>query len=98
MKPSLWKSAYVFGCLLMICWAAFGAGPTTTEKDPFTAQQRKYWAFQKIVRSPVPQVADAKNPIDAFILAKLQANNLKPNPPADHVTLLRRATFDLIGL
>lgn len=101
MKPSLWKSSYLCGCLLVICWTAFGAGPTTTEKDPFTAQQRKYWAFQKVFRPPVPQVANAawsRNPIDAFIVAKLAAANLKPNPPADRVTLLRRVSFDLIGL
>lgn len=98
MKPSLWKPAYLFGCLLVICWAAFGAGPSTTEKDPFTAQQRKYWAFQKVVRPAVPQVSSVTRPIDAFIMARLQANHLKPNPPADRVTLLRRVSFDLIGL
>jgi hypothetical protein len=39
-----------------------------------------------------------RTPVDAFILAKLEEKNLKPNPPADKVTLLRRAYFDLIGL
>ena len=39
-----------------------------------------------------------KTPVDNFILAKLDEKNLKPNPPADKRTLIRRATFDLIGL
>ena len=39
-----------------------------------------------------------RNPIDAFILAKLKEKGLKPAPPADKRTLLRRAHFDLIGL
>jgi hypothetical protein len=71
-----------------------------TEKK-FTDAQRKYWAFQKIVKPAVPSVKTpnwVRTPIDAFILSKLEEKNLKPNPPADRVTLLRRAYFDLIGL
>src|ERR1700758_4004126 len=101
MRPNTIKTFVVSAYLLAIAWAAFGAGNTATSNDPFTAQQRKYWAFQKIVRPPVPEVADARwavSPIAAFILAKLQANHLKPTPPADRVTLLRRVSFDLIGL
>src|SRR5438105_1411454 len=78
---------------------AAGSAPATEKK--FTDAQRKYWAFQKIVKAPVPSVKAkdwVRTPIDAFILAKLEEKNLKPNPPADKVTLLRRAYFDLIGL
>ena len=46
----------------------------------------------------VKNQAWVKNPIDAFVLAKLEEKNLKPNPPADHLTLLRRATVDMTGL
>ena len=68
---------------------------------PFTAQQRRWWAFQKVVKPAVPTPANSawvKNDIDAFILAKLEEKNLKPAPPADRVTLIRRATLDLTGL
>ncbi len=67
----------------------------------FTQRQREFWSFQKI-KDPTPPVVKnsglVRTPIDRFILAKLEAKNLRPAPPADKVTLLRRATFDLIGL
>src|SRR5260370_34791784 len=75
---------------------AFGADTSTPPKDPFTPQQRKFWAFQSVKRPQVPQAA--ANPIDAFIQAKMQSDGLKPNPSADRITLLRRVTFDLAGL
>jgi hypothetical protein len=67
--------------------AAFGGDAT---------QRRNFWAFQGVKRPPVPHAA--ANPIDAFIQAKMQSDGLKPNPPADRITLLRRVTFDLAGL
>ena len=74
------------------------ANVTTT--DPFTPAQKKHWAFQKVVRPEVPAVTApaVRNPIDAFISAKLESRALKLSPAADKVTLLRRVTFDLIGL
>jgi hypothetical protein len=74
--------------------------PTVSEKK-FTEQQRKYWAFQPLVKPAVPSVKNsqwARNPIDAFVLAKLEEKKLKPNAPADKITLLRRASLDLTGL
>jgi cytochrome c553 len=71
--------------------------PSPTAEHKFTYQQRNYWAFQKVTKPAVPAVS-ARNPIDAFVLAKLTAQHIKPNPPADKITLLRRAYFDLIGL
>ncbi|HEV8148436.1 MAG TPA: DUF1549 and DUF1553 domain-containing protein [Bryobacteraceae bacterium] len=67
----------------------------------FTQRQRDFWSFQKIKDPAPPAVhnsAWARTPIDRFILAKLEAKNLRPAPPAEKVTLLRRATLDLIGL
>jgi len=68
---------------------------------PFTPQQRRWWAFQKVIKPGVPQPKNStwvKNDIDAFILAKLEEKHLTPAPPADRITLIRRATLDLTGL
>lgn len=78
---------------------AFSEGETS--KDVFTPFQRNHWAFQPLRQVEPPQVRDShwvSNPIDAFILARLESQNLKPSPQADKITLLRRATFDLLGL
>ena len=67
----------------------------------FTAEQKQWWAFQPVV-DPVPsEVKDAawaRSPIDRFILAKLEENDLAPAPKADKSTLLRRASYDLTGM
>jgi hypothetical protein len=60
-----------------------------------------HWAFAPVRKPLLPQVrgADwAKNPIDRFILAGLEAKGLQPSPPADKRTLCRRITLDLTGL
>ncbi len=62
---------------------------------------RNHWAFKPPVRLKIPQVKKAgwpRNAVDAFILARLEKENLKPSPEADAVTLLRRLSLDLIGL
>ncbi len=67
----------------------------------FTDEQKRFWAFQPMKDAPPPAVRDTgwvRTPIDAFILAKLEAKSLKPAKPADKYTLLRRVTFDLTGL
>jgi hypothetical protein len=59
------------------------------------------WPFIARTNVEVPAVKQAdwvRNPIDAFILTKLERKGLRPNPPADKATLLRRVTFDLTGL
>jgi mono/diheme cytochrome c family protein len=66
-----------------------------------TPRQRAFWAFQPVRQPVVPEVRDSawpKNAIDRFILTKLEQNGLRPVAPADKRILLRRATFDLIGL
>ncbi len=60
-----------------------------------------HWAFTTPQRPPVPEVKDpvwVRNPIDSFILSKLEGQALKPSPPADPATLLRRLSLDLTGL
>jgi hypothetical protein len=62
---------------------------------------RKHWAFQPLRAAGPPEVRDvawARNDVDRFILAKLEAAGLRPSPEADRTTLIRRVTLDLIGL
>ena len=70
--------------------------------DPeLTANDRAHWAFKPPVRPAVPAVRNApwvRTPVDAFVLAKLDAAGLKPLPEADKLTLVRRVTLDLTGL
>jgi hypothetical protein len=64
-------------------------------------EDRKHWAFQAVRRPPVPAVNDrawVRNPIDAFVLAKLEARGWKPSPAADSRSLLRRVYLDVVGL
>ena len=66
-----------------------------------TEEAKKYWAYQPIKRSAVPDVRNkawVKSPIDAFILAKLEGKGLVPAKPADRVSMIRRVTYDLTGL
>ncbi|HTI49305.1 MAG TPA: DUF1549 and DUF1553 domain-containing protein [Planctomycetaceae bacterium] len=67
-----------------------------------TDDDRGHWAFRPTERPPVPapqRMADwIRNPIDAFVLAKLQATGLEPSPAAEDIPWLRRVTFDLVGL
>jgi len=66
-----------------------------------TDADRRFWAFQRPQLPPLPAVQNEawiQTPIDRFILAGLEAKGLKPAPPADRRTLIRRMTFDLTGL
>ena len=61
----------------------------------------RHWAFQPIEKPRIPSVKNsrwAQTPLDSFVLAKLEANKMKPSPRADKRTLIRRAYFDLTGL
>ena len=65
------------------------------------AKWEKHWAFLPPKRAPLPAVKDAawvKNPIDAFVLARLEREGLAPSPEASRETLIRRVSFDLTGL
>jgi hypothetical protein len=65
------------------------------------AEYQSHWSFIAAKRPPVPGVKNVKwvrNPIDSFILAKLEAAGLQPSPEADRRTLARRVSLDLIGL
>lgn len=76
-------------------------GADWPEAASIDGEVKKHWAFVAPVRPAIPQVrqtAWVKNPIDAFVLARLEKEGLSPSPEADKVTLLRRLSLDLIGL
>jgi len=85
------------------------AGAATIRPEPetipaglgITEEERSWWAFQPIRKPDAPEVQARErisNPIDAFVLAKLETSGLTMNPAADRETLVRRAYFDLLGL
>jgi hypothetical protein len=74
-------------------------GPATPEG--IAAARKTHWAYQPVVMPAVPAVKDtawALTEIDRFVLAKLEAAGLEPQPQVDRPTLLRRLSFDLLGL
>src|SRR6185503_12005643 len=66
----------------------------------FTEEERNFWSFQPVVQPAIPvgQTAEAKTPIDLFLLQKLAEKSLTLSPEATKETLIRRASFDLTGL
>jgi mono/diheme cytochrome c family protein len=74
-----------------------GAAAANPEPENPADLAKKHWAFQPI-KKPAPPAVKAKNPIDAFVLARLEAKKLQPAKVADRRTLIRRVTFDLTGL
>lgn len=86
-----------------------GSGPTLNRKQigrlrRWIAQGASYpahWAFQPVVRRDPPPVQAGdwvRNPVDRFILARLEAEQIRPSPPGDHYTLIRRVYLDLLGM
>ena len=73
------------------------AAPSAAPTFAITDEQRAFWSFRPVIDPPLP-AAIASTPVDRFLLAKLAEKGFRPAPPADKRTLLRRATFDLIGL
>jgi len=87
-------AATVVGAMAALCLPA--ADPETA----FIGARARYWAYQPVVRPPVPEARDpwVRSPIDAFILQHLREKQLSPSPALDRAHLIRRVTFDLTGL
>ncbi|HEV7280586.1 MAG TPA: PSD1 and planctomycete cytochrome C domain-containing protein [Pirellulaceae bacterium] len=83
-------------------WPESAGGLRVSSIEERRAQDRaQHWAYQPVSRPTPPAVADAGRavtPIDQFLIAKLEAKGLAYSPEADRYTLLRRASFDLLGL
>jgi hypothetical protein len=84
--------------LLLCGWVIVGASAPSVQAE--TPTEAKPWAFRPIqeVEPPASATGWSANPIDRFVEAKLRAQGLQPAGPADKRTLIRRITFDLIGL
>ncbi|MCI0427916.1 MAG: PSD1 and planctomycete cytochrome C domain-containing protein [Nitrospiraceae bacterium] len=84
-------------------WVKMGAPlpQAAAQEDRIKASARTHWAFQPVKQPAVPRVKTQRwvqSPVDGFILAKLESKGIQPALPADKRTLIRRATYDLIGL
>lgn len=82
-------------------WPEQAIGSTQGASAEKTQVKSAHWAFVPPRRPRVPKVDNrswVRNPVDAFVLARLEAEGIMPAPEADRVTLIRRLTLDLIGL
>jgi mono/diheme cytochrome c family protein len=83
-------------------WVKMGAPwPELPRAEKPQEAWKRHWAFQPIRKPALPHVQNVswpQTPIDRFILARFEAKGLTPSAPADRRTLIRRVTFDLLGL
>jgi len=89
-------------------WIAAGARTQAEEKpiveradEHLSSEDRAHWAFQPVSKPDVPAFGPedrARGPIDAFLAARLRAKGLRMSPDAERETLVRRTSFDLLGL
>ncbi len=87
-------------------WVKMGApdprtGPVAAMQPTKAELAASHWAFKPIKNPAPPKVSNSKwvvNPIDSFVLAKLEEKGMKPTPKADRRSLLRRVSLDLTGL
>src|SRR5581483_10116917 len=89
----------------LVTWVKMGAPDprvmSAVSAKNYGKADRDHWSFKPVKKYSVPEVKEkdwVTTPVDAFIVAKLEENGMKPSPMADKRTLIRRATFDLIGL
>jgi hypothetical protein len=85
---------------LFRAWIDQGA-PWPEDAGAKASDKRDHWAFKAPVRPPVPLIRNKKwprDPMDHFILARLEKERLAPAPEADRTTLIRRLSLDLLGL
>jgi hypothetical protein len=89
-------------CTAVLLWGA--AGDAVAPIGSYTAAERRHWALQPRKQAQPPGFTDAaarqwvRTPVDAFLLAGLRKAGLAPAPEASRAELIRRVTFDLLGL
>ena len=82
-------------------WSKKAGSPQKQSAQGTKRRKHPHWAFQAPEKTPLPKVKNSvwvRNPIDNFVLAKLEAAGTEPSLEADRVTLIRRLTLDMIGL
>jgi hypothetical protein len=95
------KMAVIAAYWMVAASFASAEDPVVFKNTTETRAGGDWWSLQSLKGPPLPEAKNAgwaKNPIDRFILAKLESKGLLPAPPADARTLVRRLYFDLIGL
>ena len=93
------KIGPILCCVAVLTCVATVSGATASiagEPD-FPEHQRSHWSFQPVAEPDVP-ASQTNHPIDAFVLARLRGEGIRPAARADRTALIRRATFDLHGL
>ena len=96
MKRCVSSNSYAVGALLFACLAAISSARAA--KPDFHHGE---WPFNSPVRPPVPNLSNpawAANTLDQFVAARLEKAGLHPGPESEKPALLRRVTYDLIGL
>lgn len=82
-------------------WPDSSSSQTTSSSTEVLRSTKLHWAFVLPRRPDLPQLQArswTRNPIDAFVLARLEKEGINPSPEADRTTLIRRASLDLLGL
>jgi hypothetical protein len=89
-----------FALTCLISASALSADKSDLVTGTITAEHRAHWSFQPVRKPTIPDAPEpwSRNPIDPFIHAALRKQGLSPAGPASKHTLIRRVTFDLLGL
>ena len=93
------KIGPILCCVAVLTCVATVSGATASiaGEPSFPEHQRSHWAFQPVAEPDMP-ASNTNHPIDAFVLARLRSEGIRPAASADRTALIRRATFDLHGL
>ena len=99
MIPRQIKFVVLLSCLALLAIVQQPSAGAQQSGESIRPEHQSFWSFQPIADPPVPAVrGEVASPIDAFLLARLEAVGLTYRAESDRRTLLRRATYDLTGL
>ena len=101
-RPASIRNALALALVAVLLQPTLAEDAVDEYDEPrITKDERQHWSFLPLKRPAVPAVNGrewVRNPIDAFILERLEAKRIEPQPRADRRTLIRRLTIDLTGL